>query len=479
MEDIYQLFLLLDVVELSWGWTAFLFFASIFIFFAFVTFIQMVIGCIAVFSKFREVAAENIFSTLRSNSLPPITFIIPAFNEKDVIVHTVKNLLSLSYRYKKILIINDGSTDSTFDLLKTHFTLRAIPLSWPGKIKTAKIRGFYASDEYKELFVIDKENGNKADSLNAGLNACETDIFVAADADTLVDDDALNRLIRPFLLNPKTVIAHASVGLLNGCKIGLNRIVEYIFPQKLIAGLQAVDYMKSFLIERMGLSWTKGALVVPGNFGLFKTDTIKMLGGYDVKSLVEDTEIVTHLHEYMLSRNLDYEITYIPDIIAWTAGPETIGGLVRQRIRWYTGTTQNIWKYRHMWFNPTYRSVGLFIAPMTVFEKVAPIIEISGFIILGLAATFSVIDMTIVLMLMFASWLFVSLLIAFTVLMDVIVYETYSSWRDFSRILKSIVCYFGYHYILLYCRIRGLFVPKSTRGGWVPERVAYEEMGKS
>jgi cellulose synthase/poly-beta-1,6-N-acetylglucosamine synthase-like glycosyltransferase len=305
---------------------------------------------------------------------------------------------------------------------------------------------------------------------------CDSDIFVAADADTLVDDKALSRLIRPFLLNPNTQIAHASIGLLNGCKIGNNRILEYIFPKKLIAGLQAVDYMKSFLIERMGLSWTKGALVVPGNFGLFKTDIIKKLGGYDVTSLVEDTEIVTHLHEYMLSQDIDYEITYIPDIIAWTAGPETVEGLVRQRLRWYRGTTQNIWKYLHMWFRPKFRSIGLFVCPMTVFEKVAPLIEISGFFILGFAALFTSVNLFIVFALMFASWLYVSLLIAFTVLMDVIVYETYSAWRDFARIIKSIVCYFGYHYILLYCRIRGLFVPKSTKGGWVPDRMSYQEI---
>jgi cellulose synthase/poly-beta-1,6-N-acetylglucosamine synthase-like glycosyltransferase len=476
MEDFSQFFSLLQVSDLSWGWKALLFYTSIFLIFAVITAVQMIFGCAAVFAKFREVAAENIFSTIRSNSLPPITFIIPAYNEQSVIVHTVKNLLSLSYRNKKILIINDGSTDDTFQLLLTNFALRKVPPSHAGTIKTAKIRGNYVSNKYPDLYVIDKENGNKADALNAGLNACDTDIFVAADADTLVDDKALSRLIRPFLLKPITSIAHASIGLLNGCKIGTNRIIEYIFPKKLISGLQAVDYMKSFLIERMGLSWTKGALVVPGNFGLFKTDIIRDLGGYDVTSLVEDTEIVTHLHDKMLSEKKDYEITYIPDIIAWTAGPETVKGLIRQRVRWYTGTTQNILKYSHMWFRPKYRSIGLFVCPMTLFEKVAPLIEISGFVILALALIFSQVNFFIVIALVIASWLFVSLLIAFTALMDVIVYETYSGWNDFKRIGKSVLCYFGYHYILLYCRIRGLFVPKKATGGWTPDRMSYEEV---
>lgn len=479
MNSFFQLIPLMEITDLSWGWKALICFAALFIVFAFLTTIQMLIGTLAVFSSFKEVAVENVFRIINSNSLPPITFIIPAYNEKEVIVGTVKNILSLSYRYKPIIIVNDGSTDPTLELLITNFNMKRAPPSFHGVLPTQKIRSFYISKDYPNLMVIDKENGGKADALNAALNACTTDIFVAADADTIVDDDALNRLVRPFLLNPITAVAHASVGLLNGCKIGKNRILEFIYPKNLIAGLQAVDYMKSFLIERMGLSWTKGALVVPGNFGLFKKDIVLALNGYDTTSLVEDTEIITHLHEYMLSRNIDYEITYVPDIVAWTAGPETVEGLIKQRLRWYRGTTQNILKYRHMWFNPTYRSIGLFVCPMTLLEKVAPIIELLGFGILILAAIFSTIEIPIVIILTLASWLFVSFLIAFTVLINVIVYETYSTWKDYARMLKCIFCYMGYHYILLYCRLKGLKVPKMKRAGWVPDRAAYEKIPSS
>lgn len=479
MEDFVQFFRLTQVTELSWGWKALIFYATIFIVFALISTVQMLIGTIAAFRRFREVAVEDIYRILRSNSVPPITFIVPAFNEEKVIVHTVKNFLTLSYRYKQIIVVNDGSTDATLELLKSHFFLKPVPPSFPGKLPSQKIRSYYASKDFPNLLVIDKENGGKADALNAGLNACAHEIFVAADADTLVDDQALNRLIRPFLLNPKTLVAHASIGLLNGCKIGKNRILEYIFPRKLIAGLQAIDYMKSFLIERLGLSWTKGALVVPGNFGLFKRDTIIHLGGYDTTSLVEDTEIITHMHEYMLSNHIDYEITYVPDLIAWTAGPETVEGLVKQRLRWYRGTTQNIWKYRHMWFNPKYRSIGLFVCPMTVFEKIAPLIEISGFVILLLAAWLTQVEFPIVIAISIACWLYVSLMMAYTLFVDVIVYQTYTRWSDYPRIAKAILSYVGYHYILLYCRIRGLRVPKSYKAGWIPERLDYGKIEAS
>ncbi|MEM1282423.1 MAG: glycosyltransferase [Chlamydiota bacterium] len=478
--EYFSLFLqLVEVTELSWGWVALFFFAFIFVFFALITTFQMVFGTFAALSKFRKVEVEDVFSVIQSNSVPPITFIIPAYNESKVIVHTVKNFLSLSYRYKKIIIVNDGSSDDTLELLKSQFSLYPVPPSYPGVLPTNTVRNYYSCTEYPNLMVIDKENGGKADALNTALNSCETEVFVAADADTLVDDAQLNRLIRPFFMNPNTLVAHASIGLLNGCKIGVNRILEYIFPKQLISGFQAVDYMKSFLIERMGLSWTKGALVVPGNFGLFKRDAIIELGGYDTTSLVEDTEIITHLHELMLDKNVDYEITYVPDIVAWTAGPENVSGLVEQRLRWYRGTTENIWRYRHMWFNPKYRSIGLFVCPMTVFEKVAPLIEISGFVILFLAAWLTKVNFSIVILISLACWIYVSLLMAYTVLIDVILNQTYKAWSDYRRIAKVTLLYMGYHYILLYCRLRGLYVPKRKKTHWVPYRMEYGKIEKT
>lgn len=474
-----QIFDLVQVTELSWGWTALFFYAFIFLFFAGVSAFQMFFGAYSVLKGFRKLANEDVYRVLQSNSLPPITFIIPAYNESDCIVHTVKNLLTLSYRYKQIIIINDGSKDATFELLMANFSLRPVPPSFPGVLPTQRIRSYYVSNEYPELYVIDKDNGGKADALNAALNMCATDIFIAADADTLVDDEALNRLIYPFLMNPTTVVAHASIGLLNGCKIGRNRILKFIFPKKIITGLQAVDYMKSFLVERMGLSWTKGALVVPGNFGLFKKDVILQIGGYDTTSLVEDTEIITHMHQYLLYHKIDYEITYVPDIVAWTAGPETVEGLVKQRLRWYRGTTDNILRYWYMWFNPRYRSIGMFICPMTVFEKVAPLIEISGFVILFFALIYSSVDYSIIFILAVTSWLFLLLMIAFTMLVEMVSYQTYSSWADFFRILRAILCYIGYHYILLYCRVRGLYVPKRASVHWEPIRTDYDKVEKS
>ena len=477
--DLYNFFDMMRLIgysDLSWGWKAFMIYGAIFIVFALISLIQSFIGCVAVLLRFREVPAENIYSILRSNSLPKITFVVPAYNETKDIVHTVRNMLSLSYRYKQVIIVNDGSTDNTLDLLKTNFSLVPIPPSSPAVFETSKINSYYSSPYYPDLLVIDKVNGGKADALNAGLNACQSECVVCADADTLVDDDALNRLIRPFLLHPDTVAAHASIGNVNGCTIADNRIVKVNFPKKLLLGFQVIEFMKAFLVERLGVSWTKGTLVIPGNFGMFKLSSLIEIGGYDRSSIIEDTEIITRMHKYYLDRKIPYRITYISDIVAWTEAPETLKTLEKQRLRWYKGTTQNILEYWRMWFNPRYRSIGLYVIPMTLIEKVAPLIELSGFVILGFAAFYSDVSIFLVLALAAVSWLFMNLLVLLSLLIEFIAYETYTSWKDYFRMMKCVLFYTGYHYLLMWWRIRGLYAPKPAKAGWTPVREGYERV---
>lgn len=467
---------LIGFSQLPWGWKAFIIYGFIFVVFAAISLIQSLIGCVAVLLRFREVPAENIFTILRSNSLPLITFVVPAFNETKDILHTVRNMLSLSYRYKQVIIVNDGSTDNMFQILQENFGLIPVPPSCAGVLLTSEIKSYYASRDYPELLVIDKVNGGKADALNAGLNACQSEIVVCADADTLVDDQALNRLIRPFLLHPDTMAAHASIGNVNGCAISDNRIVQVNFPKKMLLGFQVIDFMKGFLVERLGLSWTKGTLVIPGNFGMFKLSALLEIGGYDRTSIIEDTEIITRMHKYYLERKKPYRITYLPDIVAWTEAPETIKTLGRQRLRWYKGTTQNIWQYRSMWFNPRYRSIGMFVCPMTVFEKIAPLIEISGFLILSYAALTSNVDPFLVLSLAAVSWCFLILLVMLTLMIEFVAYETYKKWIDFARMMKCVLCYTGYHYLLMWWRVQGLYAPKPKKAGWTPVREGYDKI---
>lgn len=477
LQRYFDLLEVIDYSQLSWGWKVLIIYSSVFLcLFALMT-VLTIVGSLQVLRRYREIAAEDIFRILRSNSLPSITFLVPAFNESKNILQTVRTMLSLSYRYKQIIVINDGSNDSTLELLKTHFSLKSVPPTQPTIFQTEKVRSYYVSIDHPNLMVIDKENGGKADALNAGLNACTTSIYVCSDADTLIDDNALSRLIRPFLIHPDTVAAHASVNIINGCKIGPNRILEFHFPKKLVPGYQSIEYMKIFLVERMGLSWTKGACVVPGAFGMFKKDTMIAIGGYDTSAVLEDVEVITRMHEHLLRNKIEYNIAYVPDPIAWTEAPENLKVLGKQRVRWYQGTTQSVWKYRYMIFNPRYKSVGLFVCPFTVLQKLVPPFEVSAYIILAFLAYFSVVDPLFVFIYMGIGWSFGTLFFLCTVTMELLAYQTYTQWRDLLNILKCVFLYVGYHFPILWWEHRGFFLPKTGKKfKWETKRAGYDKI---
>ncbi|MEX1013042.1 MAG: glycosyltransferase [Waddliaceae bacterium] len=458
-----------DFIDIK-GWQIFLMFAYFYIFYLILTTFVMIIGAFFVFLRFRKIPVENIYSILQSNSLPDITFLSPAYNEENVIIRTVETLLNLSYGSKKIIIINDGSTDATLDLLKDRFSLERIPISSSFELKTKTIKNYFASREYPDLLVIDKENGGKADALNAGVNACNSSHFVATDADTIVDDIAFNRLIRPFLQDPRTKAANSSVGVFNSSTFHENGTLNIRFPKKLLPGYQALEYMKSFLLEKVGVNWTRGALVIPGPFGLFIKDVVVEIGGYDPRSIVEDQELVTRMHAYLLSRDIDYKIAFIPDTIAWTIVPEQIDNLIKQRLRWYKGSIEVTIDYLYMLFNPKYKSIGCFVFPMSVFEKIAPVIELISYLVMIGSALIFEIDVKFALIILLFFWLFGVFVMVFTLFVDVIAMQTYSRFIDYLRYLRAALLYPFYHYILMYCRIQGFFFKRNKNYHWETAR---------
>ena len=154
-----------------------------------------------------RLAEDDDFARLmRSDVLPPVAILVPAYNESVSIVSSVSALLALQYRTYEVVVVNDGSKDATMDVLREAFDLYEVPPAMPIVIKTARVRAYYRSRSHARLLVIDKENGGKADALNAGINAARWPYVIAVDADTLIEPDALLRLTRPFLLGRE--IAH-------------------------------------------------------------------------------------------------------------------------------------------------------------------------------------------------------------------------------------------------------------------------------
>lgn len=422
-----------------------------------------------IIARYREQSVDEIYSITRSDSLPELTFIVPAFNECKSIAQTVQTLLHLSYRYKHIIVVNDGSTDDTLNILINKFSLTQIPKSCANKLPTQQIRGYYQSQSHPELRVIDKVNGGKADALNAALNICQTPIFATTDADTLIDDTALNYLIRPFLERPETLVVHSSVGIINGCKLAENRIVKRSFPKNWFAAFQVIEYIRTFYCDRMCWEWSKGSLIVAGVFGIYKTDTVIEVGGYSTNSIVEDMELIMRIHKHMLEANKDYHIRFIPDVVAWTEVPTTLAALTKQRLRWYRGTTQCLIDYRKMCFKPKYKSIGMFIVPFYILDKIVPIIELSGYIIVVIfGLVLGMLDLKMFFMLALVCWAYTTFLTFSCILVEELTFRKYPDFKaTLKMLLFAIFENITYRYIVLYLKLSGLVVTKKNTQHWL------------
>lgn len=319
---------------------------------------------------------------LKSSSLPPISILAPAYNEEANVVENVRSLLTLDYPSFEIIIINDGSKDNTLRILLDTFDMVQDNLLYPDAIASKKVRGVYVSKQkaYKNLKVIDKENGGKADALNAGINISNHPNICCIDVDCVLERDALLKLIKPFLNNDKKVIASGGIiRVANSCIIEDGRIMEVRLPNTFLARAQILEYFRAFLMGRMAWSKVDGLLLISGAFGMFDKETVIEVGGYNTNTVGEDMELLVRMRRMMQEKNMDYTVGFVPDPLCWTEVPQQWKVLHRQRNRWTRGTIETLLLHRKMIFNPKYKILGMLSAPYWLFfEWLAPIIEFFG-----------------------------------------------------------------------------------------------------
>lgn len=311
---------------------------------------------------------------------PPITLIAPAYNEEATCVESVRSLLTLEYPEFDILVVNDGSSDGTIDRLTEEFELVEAPRLATSDVPSAPVRRVMRSLRHPRLWVVDKENGGKADALNAGLNHCQTPLFCAMDADSLIEPQALTRIVRPFLEDSTTVAAGGVLRIANGCEVRGGRVVDVRLPKNLLARFQVLEYLRAFLVARMGWDAINATLVISGAFGIFRRSTVVEAGGYATDTVGEDMELVVRLHRHCREQGIPYRIHFVPDPVAWTECPEDLGVLGRQRDRWQRGLVQSLTRHQKMLLNPKYGRVGTIAFPYFYFlEMVGPVIELAGY----------------------------------------------------------------------------------------------------
>ncbi len=323
---------------------------------------------------------------------PPISVIMPAYNEAATITAAVHSMLQLQYPDYDVIVVNDGSTDGTLDVLIREFHLERFPAAYRARIKTAPIRGVYRSRAYPELLVVDKENAkSKADASNAGINLAQHPLFLCTDADSILQRDSLLRIVQPFLDDPSTVACGGTVRIANGCS-AIEGVLDRVgIPRNVLAVMQVVEYLRAFLFGRLGWSRMGGLILISGAFGLFHKETVLAVGGFRRHVHGEDLDLTLRLHRRLMDRRKRYRIAQVPDPVCWTEGPEDLRSLASQRIRWHRGLSESLWEQRSLMFRPGGGAVSWIAFPyFVVFEWAAPLEEAFGylFMIAGFALGF-------------------------------------------------------------------------------------------
>jgi len=329
----------------------------------------------------RMVTFVRFGEIFRMPIVKPVSVIVPAFNEEQGIIDSVRSLLSLRYPVFEVIVVNDGSTDATLARLTEAFDLRLSKSVFRKSLPTLPLRGIYRSAIQPKLVVIDKVNGKKADAMNAGLNISRYPLFCAVDADSILEKDALLKVVRPFLEDPgRTIGAGGIIRLSNGCDVRGGQVVRVGIPRNWIARFQILEYLRAFLGGRMGMAMMRSTLIVSGAFGVFRKDIAMACGGYRAASITEDMDLVVRMQKLMHEQKKPYRIQFIPDPICWTEAPEKLKDLSRQRSRWHRGLVQTLVHFRGMLFNPRYGVAGLFAMPFyALFEMAGPFIECLGY----------------------------------------------------------------------------------------------------
>ncbi len=411
---------------------------------------------------------EDFQRLMQSDALPPITILVPAYNESATIEASVTAILTLEYRNFEVIVVNDGSKDDTMERLGHAFDLFEIPRTYPDTIPSAPVRAVYRSRSRTRLMVIDKENGGKADSLNAAINASRFPLVIAVDADTLIEPDALLRLTRPFLLGRKIAAVGGTVRVANSCTVKDGRVADARVPRRFLPGIQVVEYLRAFLFGRLGWNRLGGSLVISGAFGLFRKEYLLAIGGYRLESIVEDMDLVIRLHRYLRRQKIAYEISFIPDPVAWTEVPESGRILGRQRERWHRGLIAAVWEYRGMLFNPRYGRVGLVAVPFFALgEMLAPLIEVLGYVVTIVGLAYGVINVSFALLFLLVAWGYGMLLSLWAVALEEASFRRYRRVGDLARLLLfATLEAFGYRQRTVWWRLKAFVTVWRRRQVW-------------
>jgi len=285
-------------------------------------------------------------STVQSDRIdaftPPVSIIVPAYNEGKLLAETVGALLKMDYPTYEIIVVDDGSTDDT----------RAVARELVGDYGPVSVQ------------LVEKPNGGKSTALNAGIQVAIHDFVLNVDGDSQLSPDTLRKAIRHFA-DPRMGAVAGNVKVLNRHRAP----AEQTFRGRLRAGmqslwttLQALEYVEGLNLARSAQSLVQLVNIIPGPLGLFRKQAIIDAGWYSTDTFAEDADITLKIIR------AGWRVEYEPIAISYTEAPETLGNLLKQRYRWTRGIIQAVRKHRELFFNPTINFGGTVVMWSMAFE---------------------------------------------------------------------------------------------------------------
>lgn len=418
-------------------------------------------------SMLREKYSNNLRIKNEANYIP-VSILVPAYNEEKTIIECIDSILSLDYPECEIIVINDGSTDKTMQVIIEQFNLKKVMRPIRRLVKSKEELSVYEGGENFKITLINKDNGGKADALNLGINAARYPFFVSLDADSILQKDSLSNIVIPFMENERTIAVGGNIKVSNQVVIIDGEIVKVFTPKKWIVIFQIIEYYRVFLTTRVWFNRFNGNLIISGAFGLFKKEAVINVGGYDIKSIGEDMSLIVKLHSFYRKNQLTYSIQYAPNAICWSQMPEKLKDLRNQRRRWHIGLMQSILEHKYIFLNIKYGLIGTFsFLYYLIYEMLSCVLEIIGIIFIILAYFTGFINIQF-----FVTFMIVYIGYSVVVSMASIILENYlfKNMLTIKVILKlmvfSIIECFGYRQICSIYRLSAIFQYRKRKYDW-------------
>lgn len=416
----------------------------------------------------------QIGDIVSATDIPSVTLVAPAYNEGRTIIENVRSLLSIQYPYYELILVNDGSKDDSLKKLIAEFELEKHDASFITQtIPTASVRNIYRSrnKKYTHLTVIDKNNGGRADALNAGINFASTELVICTDADCIIEQDALLKMVRPYLEEDKKEIiaCGGGIGIANDSVVKNGILKELRLPNSIVPMIQVVEYIRAFLLGRMAWGEINGLMLVSGAFGMYPRKRVLEVGGFDPKTVGEDLELCIRLRTHMENLKLAYKVVYLPETLCWTEGPPDYNILVKQRDRWARGLWETMSLHRKLFLNPKYRYMGVLYYPYWLFfEFGAPLVEVLGILVIIVFGILGLINWPLAILLFLAVYLLGCIFSTAAIFMYVKSFDHYTRPKQIVELLLAAYLEpFVYHPVIVYGQIKGYYKKLfGIKSGW-------------